>query len=260
MDRAEGTSAMISKTHLHLQAREHILALINELSPGGQLPGEAALSKMLGVSRTTIRDALTHLERDGLVIRRHGIGTFVAPKGKQLGTVLNEVRPIPEVISASGYKPGMKNVDVTLQHAPAEAYEKLQIAPTQPLQAVRILFLANAHPAIYITYYLAPILQLKNVDWHQFDGSMVTLVERFLNTRIHQSHARISAVPAPEEVATQLNLETKSPVLRFVTVAYLIDGRPCYYSVSHQDSNLLEVSVVRSRREIQSAPPSVINT
>src|SRR6185369_2216490 len=45
--------------------------------PGAQLPAESELVQMLGVSRTVVREALRLLEDDGLITRRHGIGTFV---------------------------------------------------------------------------------------------------------------------------------------------------------------------------------------
>ncbi len=43
---------------------------------GTKLPGELALTKELGVSRTTIRQALSMLEEDGIIEKRHGSGTF----------------------------------------------------------------------------------------------------------------------------------------------------------------------------------------
>ena len=48
-----------------------------KFGPGSQLPTEAELCQMLGVSRTVVREALRVLEEDGLVARRHGVGTFV---------------------------------------------------------------------------------------------------------------------------------------------------------------------------------------
>ncbi len=47
------------------------------LSQGGRLPAEDKLAEMYRVSRMTVRQALQELARDGLVIRRHGLGTFV---------------------------------------------------------------------------------------------------------------------------------------------------------------------------------------
>ncbi|WP_246075625.1 GntR family transcriptional regulator [Nonomuraea terrae] len=50
-----------------------------ELPPGGALPSEARLRRRYGASRTTVRQALAVLEREGLVVARHGRGRFVRP-------------------------------------------------------------------------------------------------------------------------------------------------------------------------------------
>lgn len=49
------------------------------LTPGTQLPSERALSETFGVTRMTLRQALDNLVAQGLIRRRHGAGTFVAP-------------------------------------------------------------------------------------------------------------------------------------------------------------------------------------
>ena len=51
---------------------------VGESSPGDQLPSERDLAEMFGVGRTTVREALRTLETEGLVIVRHGQGTFIA--------------------------------------------------------------------------------------------------------------------------------------------------------------------------------------
>ena len=47
-------------------------------APGDRLPSEIELSQQLGISRPTLREALRHLEEEGTIVRRHGVGTFVA--------------------------------------------------------------------------------------------------------------------------------------------------------------------------------------
>lgn len=65
---------------LHRQLRDRIAASLFEQSvaPGAMLPGEHALCHDFGVSRTVVRQALAHLEAEGLVDRVKGKGTFVA--------------------------------------------------------------------------------------------------------------------------------------------------------------------------------------
>lgn len=54
----------------------------NGLSPGDRLPGERELCVLLGVSRTSVREALRSLQTRGVVIVRHGKGVFVAEPDK----------------------------------------------------------------------------------------------------------------------------------------------------------------------------------
>src|SRR5215470_10463710 len=49
-----------------------------ELPPGAPLPNQRKLAKTIGVTLTTLRQALELLEREQLIVRRHGLGTFVA--------------------------------------------------------------------------------------------------------------------------------------------------------------------------------------
>jgi GntR family transcriptional repressor for pyruvate dehydrogenase complex len=53
----------------------------NGLSPGDRLPGERELCQLLGVSRTSVREALRSLQTRGIVMVRHGKGVFVAEPG-----------------------------------------------------------------------------------------------------------------------------------------------------------------------------------
>ncbi|HEX9116385.1 MAG TPA: GntR family transcriptional regulator [Anaerolineae bacterium] len=231
------------------QARQEILALIERqgLKPGARLPSEEALGEQLGVSRNTVRDALLTLERDGLVVRRHGMGTYLAAAPAPLQTRLNEILPIPELIRASGCTPGVADLAFDRRTAPAPVHETLQVPVDAPLGVLSLLHLADGKPAIYITYYLIPELSTRLARWEEFDGHMQNLVESSPSLRIYQTVARIHAVSATAEIAAILQLRLHAPVLMFNHTAYTAEGRPVYFSTSYQDSNLLGVMVVRRR-------------
>src|SRR5262245_2381152 len=72
--------------------------------PGSQLPTEAELCQMLGVSRTVVREALRVLEEDGLLARRHGVGTFV--RDHPILKNLNFNFGITEMIESAGLTAG----------------------------------------------------------------------------------------------------------------------------------------------------------
>lgn len=63
------------------RARELLEGFLVEygLAPGDRLPSERALSQRWGLSRSTLRNALSLMEEDGTLRSRIGAGTFVAP-------------------------------------------------------------------------------------------------------------------------------------------------------------------------------------
>jgi GntR family transcriptional repressor for pyruvate dehydrogenase complex len=69
---------------------EHITAAIGQgaLKPGDKLPTESAIMEQHGVSRTVVREAISHLQAAGWVQTRHGIGTFVIERSNA-GLALN---------------------------------------------------------------------------------------------------------------------------------------------------------------------------
>ncbi len=238
------------RSQLHVQVRDRILELTRQrkLQAGDQLPSEADLSQTIGVSRNTIREALMTLERDGMVVRRHGIGTFITPVPQHLKTSLHQVLPIPELIASSGFEPHIKDLKIAVTQGPSEAYQILQTPSSEPLTSVSLLYLADKRPAIHITYWLIPSLGINSSDWNTFDGHMINFIERLTPLRIHHTVARIFAVMATKELADTLKVKRSSPLLKMMHTAYTADGQPIYCSTSYQDSDLLEVTVVRQRK------------
>ncbi|MBM6939567.1 winged helix-turn-helix transcriptional regulator, partial [Pseudoflavonifractor phocaeensis] len=71
----------VEKENLSQQTARRLyerIAVEGQLRPGDKLPNEVALSRSLGVSRTTLRDAIRTLTAQGVLEVRRGRGTFVA--------------------------------------------------------------------------------------------------------------------------------------------------------------------------------------
>src|SRR5688572_32555532 len=102
--------------------------------PGSQLPTEAELCQMLGVSRTVVREALRVLEDDGLVARRHGVGTFV--RDHPILKNLNFNFGITEMIESAGLKSGTSYLGIKKETADEEKARQLSVPLGTPVITV----------------------------------------------------------------------------------------------------------------------------
>jgi len=98
------TPAAPKKRHRNLAQGvvESIGASIREgvLKPGEKLPTESVIMELHGVSRTVVREAISHLQAAGLVETRHGIGTFVLePPAPALLISPDTIRTIEDVLA-----------------------------------------------------------------------------------------------------------------------------------------------------------------
>ncbi|AWL07417.1 FadR/GntR family transcriptional regulator [Massilia oculi] len=81
---------------------EQVTGIIRDglLRPGDKLPTESSLMTQYGVSRTVVREAISHLQAAGLVQTRHGIGTFVLDRPQSgLGLDAESILTLRDVLS-----------------------------------------------------------------------------------------------------------------------------------------------------------------
>jgi len=116
------------------EARDRIVAFIaaERLSRGGRLPTERQLAETLGVSRPTLRQALELLEKDGLIERRQGSGTYVAEP--RVAVDVRVLVSLTRSIIASGMTPGARVLTSELIPATRELATRFAVSPQTPLQ------------------------------------------------------------------------------------------------------------------------------
>lgn len=206
-------------------------AIVKQRLPrGARLPTERELIDRTRVSRVTVRAAVGLLERQGWLVRKQGLGTFVAnPVKQELGP---GVRTITEVLAGSGITP---NVDV-LSHRVEDAPQR--IAGTLGLPKVLCVhrrFRDGDQPLALMIAYLPPNLgtavepllkSATNEQTAQAMESTYTMWERRLDIRISRANYEIHAAGASLEVAGALNLPLGFPVLVLERTSYSHDDKP----------------------------------
>lgn len=224
--------------------KDAIASLIREqCRDGSQLPSEAQLARMLGVSRNTVREALRILEREGMVFSRHGVGTFVINTGKASNlTVLNKVA---DFVREHGYAPGAKNIRRSRVPAPAAVAARLLCAPGTELVCVEGVRTANGKPVIYVRdYFVAPSVWEDAVESFRNETFFSCLMEKE-GIAVSHSNCGVHAVVSDDELCGLLSLKRPTALLKLEQIHFSSKGEPIMYSDSWFVSDKFNFTVVR---------------
>jgi GntR family transcriptional regulator len=213
--------------------------------PGSQLPTEAELCEMLGVSRTVVREALRVLEDDGLVTRRHGVGTFV--RNHPILKNLNFNFGITEMIESAGLKPGTSHLAIQKETADKEKAEQLRVDLGTPLITVERVRTADGRPVVYsLDTMTESLIQRAGFDPQLLlTASIYNLLQTSLGQVIEYGIARLLPVTAPRHVVEKLQLPANALALYIVQTDYSSNDEPLVYSCEYHLPDAFDFMVWR---------------
>lgn len=199
-------------------------------TPGSQLPTEAQLGEMLGASRTVVREALRVLEEDGLIARRHGVGTFV--RSQSILKNLNLNYGITDMIKLAAKEPGTRQLSVIHEPATQDIAAQLNVAPGSPVLTIARVRTADNKPVVYsIDTFAETLLGEATLDPNRLlSQSVYQILETDFGHTINYGVARILPAQASPFVAEHLELAPNSIVLYLVQTDYSAVDEPLLYS------------------------------
>jgi GntR family transcriptional regulator len=199
-------------------------------SPGSQLPTEAELGALLGVSRTVVREALRLLEEDGLIARRHGVGTFV--RKHPILKNLNFNFGITEMIKSANMVAGTSYLSVKDEPADHEVVNQLELAAEALVTLIERVRTADGRPVVYSVDILPKSL-LNNAEFDSerlLTESVYQVLQARLGYVIEYGVARLLPAHASPYVAEKLGLTNGALVLHIVQTDYSMDDEPLLFS------------------------------
>ena len=120
--------------------RDELLSMLDELRVGDAIPSERRLAASLSVSRPTLRQAIDELVREGLLVRRHGSGTYVAEAKIALPLTMTS---FSEDMARRGMRPSSQVLTFEAISAGAKLGQRLRISPAEQVWRIRRLRLAD---------------------------------------------------------------------------------------------------------------------
>jgi GntR family transcriptional regulator len=211
----------------------------------GLLPSEAELSQRYDVSRATIREALSQLEQRGVVIRRHGVGTFIAPQPPRIDAGLEELESLETLARRIGLEIRMGDPIIEERLASTTEANSLQIPPEHPVLAVSRVMMAGERPVAFLVDII-PTTLLRRQDLDDgFRGSVLDLFIRRDGLPLDYSRTDIVVDAANEAIARKLHLQPGEPLLKLQAQLYTRDGRVIDYSQSYFVPGYFHFHVIR---------------
>ena len=206
---------------------------LGKFPPGSQLPSEMELLQMMGISRTTLREALRILEEQRLIRKSRGRGTFVMDRA--IVKDMSQNFGITEMISQAGYTPGTRDFKICADKASKVLAEKLDIPEESSLIVIERVRTANDTPIVW-TRDIMPQEYLG--DWmptnaNLKDVSLYECLQHYANIRIVDGVASFSPVQASREIAEKLSIPRNTLLLLIEQVDQDQNQRPVLYSAEY---------------------------
>jgi GntR family transcriptional regulator len=218
-----------SPVPLYKQIEDYIRDLINsgDYDKGKLLPKEENLAKRLGVSRNTVRQGMYKLVMEGLLIRKKGVGTVVAPQ--TITTHLDEWHSFTQEMSKQGVSLKNYSVKVTRESADKTLAEAFQIERGTKLVKLERLRGNDEIPFVYFISWFHPRVGLTGEE--DFNQPLYQILEENLSVFPSRSNEELKAVPADRETAEYLNVSEAEPVLYRKRLVYDAGDRVIEYNV-----------------------------
>ncbi|MCB0166955.1 MAG: GntR family transcriptional regulator [Anaerolineae bacterium] len=225
------------------QIKERIL---NEEFAEGRIPSEMELASELGVSRTTIRDALSRLELEGTIYRKQGAGTFVNEAGLQIKTRLEEIWAYEPVLQAHGYTPSTHIINIAEQPIDATTASNLALPTTETILVVKKLFLADGEPVILTHNFIPTKLIATAYPATIFHQPIYQFLRDYCHEHLAYYLSEIVPLIPSAAIAESLNLPPKqSALISFEEIGYNQDNKPIIRAFSYFRDDLLRLRLIR---------------
>ena len=232
------------KKLLYIRVKEEIerRILAGEIKPGDKLPSEPALAKEFEVSRPTLRESLKMLQREGTLISKNGVGTYVNERSSLIVNPLNKLRSLGEMIKRVGYKESETDVVLYTREAEPEWREKLWTEdPVVVLERTRTA--DDQKVAFYYNIFPRDIAA-DHFD-QGFSGALFEFLRDKMGISISYAMTEICAVGTTEERDLKARATLGDDLLLLKQLHYDAEDRAVFYSLDYLKSSVFQLFVIR---------------
>ncbi|GIN67397.1 GntR family transcriptional regulator [Bacillus sonorensis] len=209
-----------------------------------QLPSEFELSKLMGVSRGALREALRVLEDENVIIRRHGVGTFVNAKPLFLSGI-EQLNSVTKMIEQASMTPGTIFMSSQITDPTEEDLLRFQNADENGIFLLERVRTANGAPVVYCLDKIPMTILPKGFSHEQ--ESMFEWLEHKSGAVISYAVADIVPIGYHDKISQILECDPETALLLLKQIHYDQHDRPVLYSLNYFRADKFRFHVVRKR-------------
>ncbi len=230
---------------------EQVLSIIRKRIYDGhykhdkRMPSENELAQELGVSRSTIRIALTTLETEMMITRRQGDGTYINERLLNTTNNLGKILDFNRHIEASGYIPSVKAIYLNHKNPTPQECEALKIDPDSTILNIGRLFFADKYPVILSHNTIPEIILNTKLTIADLNQSLPYFFRQYCNLEFTYGITELQSVLPDTETQKLLEIDAHTPVMRFSEVFYSEDDQPVVYATNYYNDKKIRLLVAR---------------
>jgi len=185
---------------------------------GTQLPSETSLTKKYGVSRHTLRQALTVLSEDGLIIKSQGKSTLISYRKEKIHTADKVVNN--PIVQCS--KDEIDAIDISYNYGPPTevAQEKLNINASEIIMASNNVYFVNNKPVGH-SFIQIPVKHINNLNVNlNFEDQVSDLINKKIFELGYSARIHFKLIFAEENITQFLQVDLNTPIIFMEEIIY----------------------------------------
>ncbi|QUI25345.1 GntR family transcriptional regulator [Vallitalea pronyensis] len=210
-----------------------------------KLPPENDMAKLFGVSRVTYRVAVKHLEAEGKLFVKHGVGTFVVNPLPVIESDVQKLESIGAMIRHAGFKEHEKQEALDFVSCKESIAKQLQIAPHSTVVKLERYRIVNHEPVVYSMNYMPYHLVGKAFEDNQFSGSLFRFLMFHCNINILCADSEFCASAPGDSNAKKLISSGKESVILLKQLHYDQNNIPVLYSYDYLRNDIFKFQIRR---------------
>lgn len=211
------------------------------------LPSEDEISQSLGVSRLTLREAITILEKEGVVSRIQGKGTLVNSFITKLDNRIDTGSDVEGALEKHGYN--VRFEVLNLEYKIASEYERAQMGiddGDEILIIEKVLYADDTPIAVYIDRIPKKYLKSLDFDKDYFKPSIFPIIENLCGLYISHDVVKIKASSCSTKLSKIFSIEENTPLISFDVYEYARDGIVIMYNTEYYTGEFVDFTICRN--------------